>query len=144
MIPLNVSHTAIVTKQIQYQLLLPGCSFSNEAELPEALTPLRHTLSTLIIFFAGAYRSTFGFKGGPPLHDALTIAYISHPDLFDCQRYRVDVECHGTHSFGETVVDVWQYRTCDGSWGSNGRNCLVAKSVNVKSLINPANSSTYD
>jgi uridine nucleosidase len=131
MIPLNVTHTAIVTKEMHFQILVPGCSLSTDRPSPPAFTALRHTLSTLITFFAETYKSIFGFENGPPLHDALTIAYVVSPNLFDCQRYRVDVECHGAHSSGETIVDIWQYRTCDDTWGSNGRNCLVAKSVDV-------------
>jgi uridine nucleosidase len=118
MIPINVTHTAIATSAIQSQL-------------HSSSGGLRHTLSTLITYFADSYKSTFGFEDGPPLHDALTIAFVSRPDLFSCQRYRVDVELGGTHTSGETVVDIWNYRSCDESWGPVGKNCLVAKSVNV-------------
>ncbi|KAG6861572.1 hypothetical protein C0995_014868 [Termitomyces sp. Mi166 len=129
MIPINVSHTAIVTKAIHTQLLSPGTS---EAEtLSPAATNLRHTLSTLIGFFADSYKSTFGFNDGPPLHDALTIAYVSRPDLFTTIRKRVDVELAGTHTRGETVVDIWDYQKCDDTWGAGGKNCLVARSVKV-------------
>jgi len=122
MMPINVTHTAIATAAVQARLFSPGASSSSG---------LRHTLSTLITYFADSYKSTFGFVDGPPLHDALTIAFISRPDLFDCQRYRVDVELGGTHTSGETVVDMWDYRHCDRSWGPLGKNCLVAKSVDV-------------
>lgn len=122
MIPLNVTHTAIVTADVHAHLLSP---------LASPTRSLRHTLSTLITFFADTYKSTFGFVHGPPLHDALTVAYVARPDLFSLQRYRVDVELNGTHTSGETVVDVWDYRRCDDSWGSTGKNCLVAKSVDV-------------
>ncbi|KAG1735708.1 Inosine/uridine-preferring nucleoside hydrolase domain-containing protein [Suillus paluster] len=116
MIPINVTHTAIVTPVIHSRLRSP--------HLP--LLEWR-TLSSLISFFAGTYKSTFGFDQGPPLHDALTIAYVSHPELFQVQRYRVDVELHGKHTAGETVIDIWNYRICDDSWGSTGKNCLVVQ-----------------
>jgi len=122
MVPINVTHTAIATPEVQARLLSPNGS---------STTGLRHTLSTLITFFADSYKSTFGFVDGPPLHDALTIAFVSRPDLFNCRRYRVDVELSGNHTSGETVVDVWDYRHCDESWGPLGKNCLVAQSVNV-------------
>ncbi|KAG5734004.1 Inosine-uridine-preferring nucleoside hydrolase like protein, partial [Termitomyces sp. T112] len=129
MIPINVSHIAIVTKAIHTQLLSPG---TPEAEtLPPATTNLRHTLSTLIGFFADSYKSTFGFNNGPPLHDALTIAYVSQPDLFTTIRKRVDVELAGAYTRGETVVDIWDYQKCDDTWGAGGKNCLVARSVDV-------------
>jgi len=122
MVPLNVTHTAIVTSDIHTRLLTSeGSPTSN----------LRHTLSTLITFFTDAYKSTFGFVDGPPLHDALTVAYVSRPDLFSLQRYHVDVELSGTHTSGETVVDLWNYRQCDDTWGPSGKNCLIAKSVEV-------------
>lgn len=131
MIPLNVTHTAIVTKRIHSLLLSPNTPVLEYGEPPKASSNLRYTLSTLITFFADTYKSTFGFADGPPLHDALTIAYVSCPEIFICERYRVDVELNGTHTCGETVVDVWQYRSCDDSWGSQGKNCLVAQSLDV-------------
>ena len=46
-----------------------------------AATTLRRTLSTNLSFFAEAYKRKYGMPG-PPLHDALTVAYISNPELF--------------------------------------------------------------
>ncbi|KAH8096738.1 Inosine/uridine-preferring nucleoside hydrolase domain-containing protein [Cristinia sonorae] len=136
MIPLNVTHTAIVTRSIQSRLLNPTHPLEHpEDPLPEASTPLRYTLSTLITFFAETYESTFGFTLGPPLHDALTIAYIVHPEMFSCRRFRVDVELSGAHTAGETVVDMWGYRKCDNTWGSTGKNCVVAESLNVEAFF---------
>jgi len=134
MIPLNASHTAIVTRELHSRLLDPtvGSNLKLDEALPKPLTPLRHTLSTLISFFAAAYKSTFGFNTGPPLHDALTIAYVSKPEVFNTTRHRVDIELSGTHTTGETVVDVWKYRPCDDTWGRDGRNCLVAESLDVR------------
>ncbi|RDX53852.1 nucleoside hydrolase [Lentinus brumalis] len=136
MIPLNVTHTAIVTRSILSRLLAPDSSPAPiGGPLPKATTPLRHMLSTLIGFFADSYKSTFGFIDGPPLHDALTIAYVAQPELFSCRRFRVDVELSGTHTAGETVVDIWSYRACDESWGRNGKNCMVAESLNVEKFF---------
>lgn len=133
MVPINVTHTAIVTKEIHRRLLSPDLLPGQGSDtLPKASTNLRHTLSTLISFFAESYKSTFGFNEGPPLHDALTIAYVSSPELFKSQRYRVDIELSGTHTVGETVVDVWRYRECDDTWGINGKNCLVTESLDVR------------
>lgn len=133
MIPINVTHKAIVTRQIHSQILSPSTQPTTEERtiLPPPSTRLRHMLSTLISFFADSYKSTFGFNDGPPLHDALTIAYVSRPDLFKARRYRVDVELTGTHSSGETVVDIWGYRSCDDTWGRNGKNCLVVEALEV-------------
>ena len=104
-------------------------------ELPPASTPLRYMLSTMITHFAAAYKATFGFNLGPPLHDALTVAYVSAPELFQTRRFRVDVELSGAHTAGETVVDLWNYRECDDTWGSTGKNCLVTESLDVSSVV---------
>ncbi|KAJ8472871.1 hypothetical protein ONZ45_g16505 [Pleurotus djamor] len=134
MIPLNVTHTAIVTKSIRTSLLDPTLSSAVDP-LPPPVSNLRHTLSSLITFFAEAYKSTFGFNDGPPLHDALTVLYVSRPELFKYTRYRVDIELTGLHSIGQTVVDVWHYQKCDDSWGPQGKNCLVTESVDVSGLF---------
>ena len=132
MIPINVTHTAIVTKKIHARLLDPASNLDSTV-LAKPATNLRHTLSSLISFFADTYKSTFGFNDGPPLHDALTIAYVAQPDLFQATRYRVAIELTGTHSLAATVVDIWKYLPCDDTWGRDGRNCLVAESLNVGS-----------
>jgi uridine nucleosidase len=134
MIPINVTHTAIVTHDIHSKIL--GGSNYNGFSIPMPISNLRFTLSTLITFFADTYKNTFGFHVGPPLHDALTIAYIAHPEYFTCTRYRVDVELSGTHSLGQTVVDVWNYSgAMEDRWGWDGKNCLVAESLDVRDPI---------
>jgi uridine nucleosidase len=138
MIPINVTHQAILTRSIHSRLLSPHAQQSEpSASLPKPLTPLRRTLSTMLTYFADTYKSTFGFEDGPPLHDALTIAYIVRPDIFQCKRYRVDVELAGHHSKGETVVDIWNYHSCDSSWGRLGKNCLVAEFVDARARYCP-------
>ncbi|CAG7848526.1 SubName: Full=Related to nucleoside hydrolase {ECO:0000313/EMBL:CCA66566.1} [Serendipita indica DSM 11827] len=139
MIPLNVTHTCIFTKEI-HKRLLAGVDGqpdddSDPSSVSKAATPLRHMLSTIILYFASSYKSTFGFNDGPPLHDPLTIAYLCHPEIFKTKRYRVDVELAGTHTTGETVVDLWNYRKLsDDDWGT-GKNCLVAESVDVAAFF---------
>ncbi|CAL1700443.1 unnamed protein product [Somion occarium] len=134
MIPLNVTHTAIFTKAHHSSLLnseIIQDIAESTSELLKASSPLRHMLSTLLGFFASTYKSTFGFHLGPPIHDALTVAYVSQPELFRCTRYRVDVELNGTHTSGETVVDIWNYRETDDTWGNTGKNTLVAETLDV-------------
>lgn len=137
MIPLNVTHQAIVTNSIHTRLLSPSAVSGTEGRV-EASSNLRHSLSTLILFFKETYRSTFGFEDGPPLHDALTIAYISRPQLFTCKRYRTDVELTGLHTTGETIVDIWDYRASDDSWGTTGKNCNVAEGLDVGTIFSPS------
>jgi len=147
MIPINVSHNAIVTYEIQHRLLtgtgvgpsstpgkpVPGSPYPS---LPNAKTPLRHTLSTIIAYFAASYQSVFGFHSGPPLHDALTIAYVQRPELFQGTRYRVDVELNEGLCMGETVVDIWNYKGLnEESWGREGKNCFVVQDVDVSTFF---------
>ena len=146
MIPLNVTHTAIFTSTVHRRLLSGPSSTQTPKDglplhpgenLPPPATPLRNTLSAVMLFFANAYKETFNFVDGPPVHDALTIAYLSRPEIFKVTRYRVDVELAGTHTVGETVVDMWNYRALgeEGSWGPDGKNCLVAESANVSAAF---------
>jgi len=62
---------------------------------------------------------------------------LSRPEIFSVKRYRVDVELTGTHTAGETVVDSWNYRglSDDDRWGVDGKNCLVAQSVDVSAFF---------
>ncbi|GAA5920557.1 hypothetical protein JCM1841_005727 [Sporobolomyces salmonicolor] len=139
--PLNLTHTALFTSDIHRMLLQPPSTLlptpptTPTAELPTALTPLRQMLSTNLSFFAQAYKEKYNMPG-PPLHDALTVAYISNPELFKGTRYRVDVELTGTHSLGATVVDLWNYRHSQldedpSNWGPDGKNVFVLEEVDV-------------
>ncbi|GAA6034119.1 hypothetical protein JCM8097_000705 [Rhodosporidiobolus ruineniae] len=139
--PLNLTHSALFTEDVHRELLQPTAHLpatpplTPTGILPAAFSPLRHTLHTNLSFFAAAYKQKYGMPG-PPLHDALTVAYISNPELFEGTRYRVDVELTGTHSFGATVVDLWDYKrdSLDHSpenWGRDGKNVLVLERVDV-------------
>ncbi|KAF8709406.1 Inosine-uridine preferring nucleoside hydrolase, partial [Rhizoctonia solani] len=149
MIPLNVTHTAILTSELH-----SGLVESIDAAPVPAPTPLRSMLSSLVryvpiclsykpdpaegsdvSFFAGSYRSTFGFTEGPPIHDACCLAYLYNPGWFKSKRYRVDVELAGLHTAGETVVDVWGYVRTDDSWGATGKNCIVTESMDVQGFF---------
>ena len=135
MIPLNVTHKAIVNGTVRAKLMN---STAHDSDAPPGAaavgygSQLRYTLSTLISFFKEAYESVFGFMDGPPLHDALTIAYISKPEMFTRKRYRVDVELTGAHSSGQTVADVYEYLKVDDTWGRTGKNCEVATDLDVR------------
>ncbi|GAA5893789.1 nucleoside hydrolase [Sporobolomyces salmoneus] len=142
--PLNLTHTALFTPDIHHSLLRgrrdlpptpPLTPTTRDSLSTRAATTMRHTLSTNLSFFAEAYKRKYDMPG-PPLHDALTIAYISNPELFTATRYRVDVELSGTHSFGSTVVDLWDYKSGQldldpSNWGRTGKNVLVLDSVKV-------------
>ncbi|MGB3635663.1 MAG: nucleoside hydrolase [Rubrobacteraceae bacterium] len=56
-------------------------------------------------FFAATYESTFGFDA-PPLHDPVAVAAVLQPELLRTRTMRVDVECEGGLTRGETVCDL--------------------------------------
>ena len=141
MIPLNVTHKAIVTSAVHTKLM--NSTAHNELPSGSGSSQLRYTLSTLISFFKDAYQSVFGFMDGPPLHDALTIAYVSKPELFTEKRYRVDVELTGAHSSGQTVADVYGYLKVDDTWGRTGKNCEVATDLDVRTVHIPSSVLVY-
>lgn len=130
MVPLNVTHTAIATETVHTRLCAPATQESKSNVTPS--TDLRLMLSSLITFFAHTYKEVYGFEDGPPLHDALTVAFVSNPDLFKSRRYRVDIELHGRHTTGETILDLWDFRKCNDTWGTEGKNCLVLESLEVR------------
>ncbi|KAI5477138.1 uridine nucleosidase Urh1 [Pseudohyphozyma bogoriensis] len=146
--PLNITHQALFSAADNERLLqrTDSSTFTTKAK-----TPLRHALSTLLMFFAATYKEVFDFHS-PPVHDPLCIAYLSHPHLFKGKRYRVDVELGGSHTAGATVVDVYDYRSSNSawdprsaaplsamgdpesreSWGRNGKNVWVAEELDVE------------
>ncbi|KAJ1309016.1 hypothetical protein OPQ81_004698 [Rhizoctonia solani] len=127
MIPLNVTHTAILTRELHAKLIQ---SVGSDLSVPT--TPLRRMLSSLISFFSETYRTTFGFTEGPPIHDACCLAYLHNPGWFKSKRYHINVELNGSHTTGETVVDVWGYVRTDDSWGATGKNCIVTEFMDVE------------
>ncbi|KIY71701.1 nucleoside hydrolase [Cylindrobasidium torrendii FP15055 ss-10] len=133
MVPINVTHTAIADRKVLWNLLRPELPVGSPNDaLPKAKTPLRHTLTTLIQSFAESYKVAFGFEDGPPIHDALAIAYVSNPGLFTSTRYRVDVEMEGKSTTGETVVDMCDdHHASSNTWGVGGKNCIVTQTVQV-------------
>ncbi|KAM0793566.1 hypothetical protein ACM66B_001002 [Microbotryomycetes sp. NB124-2] len=132
MIPLNVTHTNLFTQAQSRQLLRRT---AGSPHWSGAATSLRHTLYTLLNFFAATYASTFGFETGPPVHDPLCVFYVCHPEYFTGRRYRVDVELAGTHTAGTTVIDLYDMRGIDPEgalgWGRQGKNVWVADSADI-------------
>jgi pyrimidine-specific ribonucleoside hydrolase len=58
----------------------------------------------LMRFFAIHHRDRYGWDG-PPIHDAVAVAWLAVPDLVASRSLRVDVETAGTHTRGRTVAD---------------------------------------
>jgi len=92
-IPLEVSHTCLVTQEIQ-------------SELKTWNTPFSFLLVDLLTFFAKTYKEVFKFDY-PPLHDPLAVAYVIAPEIFTTEFMRVDIETNSELSSGQTVCDVY-------------------------------------
>lgn len=56
----------------------------------------------------GAYLDNVGAAEGArlgPMHDPCAVLALSHPELFEIEAHRVDIELAGTHTRGMTVID---------------------------------------
>jgi pyrimidine-specific ribonucleoside hydrolase len=58
----------------------------------------------LMRFFAVHHRDRYGWEG-PPVHDAVAVAWLLEPGLVDSRRLRVDVEVGDGLTRGRTVAD---------------------------------------
>jgi inosine-uridine nucleoside N-ribohydrolase len=97
MVPLEVTHTALVTPEVRRRILSP----------PGGPTPFLDAICALLLFFAETYRAVFNFVD-PPLHDPCAVAFIVAPELFTVERLNVEIETCSRLSAGQTVVDVWR------------------------------------
>ncbi|ANB13995.1 trifunctional uridine nucleosidase/nicotinamide riboside hydrolase/nicotinic acid riboside hydrolase [Sugiyamaella lignohabitans] len=68
LVPLNLTHQAIATDEILEQI--------QKSRQLDRRSVLRQMLYELMIYFAGTYKKKFGFKNGPPVHDAVAVAAI--------------------------------------------------------------------
>ena len=100
MVPLQVTHTAIVTPEVLARVR--GGTHDAPA------TRFRETIASLLLFFSDTYAREFGFTHGPPLHDPVAVAYVIDPACFETQLMRIDVECASTLAAGQTVWDRWK------------------------------------
>eukprot|EP00386_Alphamonas_edax_P003880 GDKI01011830.1.p1 GENE.GDKI01011830.1~~GDKI01011830.1.p1 ORF type:complete len:368 (-),score=104.58 GDKI01011830.1:189-1139(-) len=93
MVPLEVTHTALVTKEVL-------------GEIQQLESGFGDMLVKLMLFFAKTYKEVFDFDD-PPLHDPCAVLVAVHPELFTHKFTRVDIELHSTLGAGQTVVDVF-------------------------------------
>jgi inosine-uridine nucleoside N-ribohydrolase len=75
MVPLEVTHTALVTPAVLAAMMAASSS---------TFTLL---MQQLLLFFASTYRAEFGFEH-PPLHDPCAVAYVIAPQLFQVRACR--------------------------------------------------------
>lgn len=111
-IPLEVTHTALVTPEVLQRMQSPSPS------------SFRTIVKELLVFFAQRYSEVFSFDH-PPLHDPCAVAFVIAPHLFKTERMRVDVETTSELCAGQTIFDVWR---------QSGRppNAVLAREMDVK------------
>lgn len=90
---LNVSHQALVTKDIF-------------AQLEKMQAPLADTVIGLLRFFASTYNEVFEMPD-PPLHDPITVALLIDRSVVRTRRANVEIELNGKYTRGATVVDIY-------------------------------------
>jgi purine nucleosidase/pyrimidine-specific ribonucleoside hydrolase len=90
---LDVTHQALVTKQIF-------------AQLEEMQSELSKTIIGLLKFFAKTYDEVFEMPD-PPLHDPVAIALLIDRSVVKSRFVNVQVELSGPLTRGATVVDIY-------------------------------------
>jgi len=110
LIPLDVTHLVLATKDVQ-SLLLNGKDGKQK-------TTLRTMLVELLFFFAKTYADVFGITEGPPLHDPLAVATIldgiagNEIPFYDFkvdgkrERYAVHVVTEGSHEDAQAGAET--------------------------------------
>lgn len=112
LIPLDVTHLVLATKDVQ-KLLLNGKDGNTK-------TTCRTMLVELLTFFAKTYADVFGITEGPPLHDPLAVAVVldgvvgAEIPFYDYktgdegrrERYVVNVITEGSHDDAQTGAET--------------------------------------
>lgn len=114
MVPLEVTHTALVSPDIVGRIESPPSQF-------------RTAMRDLMLFFRKSYEEIWGFES-PPLHDPCAVAYVLRPDLFTTRMCAVEVETTNDWSLGQTIVDV------HNQFPDRPKNVNVAFSMDVSSF----------
>jgi inosine-uridine nucleoside N-ribohydrolase len=113
MVGLDVTHRALVTRAHAGELRRSG-------RIGEAV-------AALLDFYGVFHEKVYGFDGSP-IHDAVAVAAVSHPELLELRRLHVAVDCESTLCRGRTVVDVWR-RT------GNEPNASVAVGIDAEGFV---------
>jgi inosine-uridine nucleoside N-ribohydrolase len=91
MVPLEVTHQAAAGDEVLSRIERLG-------------TPVARLSVDLLRFFAGTYRSVFGFPH-PPVHDPCAVAWLIDPEVVATEAMHVDIETRSQACDGRTVCD---------------------------------------
>jgi len=108
LIPLDVTHQALATSEIQNLVLHGNLDHRSKPSI------VRRMYHDLLMFFAKTYEKVFELNDGPPLHDPIAVAALLHghpdPELsvsFDDrggERWEVNVVLEGAE-MGRTKIE---------------------------------------
>jgi inosine-uridine nucleoside N-ribohydrolase len=110
MIPIEVTHTVLVTKAILAEIKALGTKFAE-------------TIVSLMTFFGHTYDTVFRMPD-PPLHDPCTVAFVISPEIFTVEHLHVEVELGSKCCDGRTNCDIFNML-------KKPKNVFVARKVNV-------------
>jgi inosine-uridine nucleoside N-ribohydrolase len=81
----------------------------------------------LLEFYGGFHKQTYGWDGSP-IHDAVAVAHVSHPDLVETKERGVKIDTESELSRGRTLVDLWGRARWDP-------NCHVAVDIDAAGFL---------
>jgi inosine-uridine nucleoside N-ribohydrolase len=81
----------------------------------------------LLAFYGGFHRETYGWDGSP-IHDAVAVAQVSHPELVETKHRGVKIDTESELSRGRTLVDLWQR----AKWEPN---CHVSTDIDAEGFL---------
>jgi inosine-uridine nucleoside N-ribohydrolase len=113
MVGLDVTHKALMTPEHADRVHGSGRTGKLVAEL--------------FAFYHRFHADTYGLPGSP-IHDAVALAHVTHPDLLETVERHVAVDCESQLCRGRTVVDLWR-RT------GNEPNAHVAVDIDADRFI---------
>ena len=93
MVPLEITHLALVNDEVISSIRSIGTSFSE-------------SMIDLLNYFKHTYKRVF-YMEEPPLHDPCAVAVAVDPSIFEFTLMRVDVETSSHLSYGQTVCDIY-------------------------------------
>jgi len=110
MVPLDLTHQAMVTPQILERMRAVG-------------NPVAEMAAALLGFYSQAIADANGLWGAA-LHDPCAVARVIRPEIVECKRVNVVVETARSWSYGATVCDLQ---------GVTGRepNALIAQELDA-------------
>jgi inosine-uridine nucleoside N-ribohydrolase len=92
----------MVGLDVTHQVLLGG----NERDVMRAADTAPARFAADLVDYAVERAGDIRGWAGAPIHDACAVVAVTNPELFGGSRHAVEVELHGTHTRGMTVVDT--------------------------------------